>query len=237
MNEWILATLMLGLRLLLFSFSLSLSFSLSCSPSPHFGLHMILLIFPLEKTILSCPRSLVGLWVFWFLSFLLHIRVPLKMGLRLLLLLPLWPSTLSPLWSGFSFPPAAIPLRTPFLRSQPIPGSVNIYWVSTLCDTRQLEHRSHTWAFCLLELRKAPIKLAIASVIRSMKEGHEFLAGVTVEFLGPGGSSLWKVTFPTAVQLYREAWSTWETVPASAGLLHHLLRSWIFLQKFLHPFL
>lgn len=65
MNEWILATLMLGLRLLLFSFSISLSFSLSLSLPPLWSPYDSTNLSPRKNYSLLSPepRGAVGLLI------------------------------------------------------------------------------------------------------------------------------------------------------------------------------
>ena len=139
MNEWMnefLPPLLWGSFSLvsLFSLSLSLSLPFSFSLGSFISAHDSANPAPRKKDSLLSPRSSQGYWfLLILLSFILHVHVSLKTCLHLFLLLPLWPSILSPLLSGFSFLPTTIPLRTTLSKVTSILHLLSQYLLSVYC--------------------------------------------------------------------------------------------------------
>lgn len=103
-----------------------------------------------------------------------------KTCLHLFLLLPLWPSVLSPLSPGFSFPPTTIPVGTIPSKVTPIIHLLNQYLLSVFCMRGKAARAwKKSWAVHLLQFRKTQIKQVRGSEMRNVREGQKFLVRVT----------------------------------------------------------
>ena len=162
--------------------------------------HMILIILSLEKKdfLLSLdPHGVTD--SFWLLSFILYVHVLQRCVYTCFFsFLPDHQS-----WAlchlAFLFHPQPFLQELFLLRSHPsFICSINIYWVSAVCEARQLEQeKSHSWVVHLLQLRKTQnkpgeVKWGMWGRARSSCEGDRVRAWV------------WQVTSPIAEQPHRK---------------------------------